>query len=71
MLAEQRHWDPATAAVLTERLGPPPELRFFTPGQEAIATPLVDLLLGQQDPDPHTVLGARNAASSGAARGSR
>ncbi len=61
VLAQQRHWDPATAAVLSERLGPQPELRFFTPEEEAIATPLVDLLLGQQDPDPHTVLGARNA----------
>jgi Gluconate 2-dehydrogenase subunit 3 len=61
VFAEQRRWDPATAAVLTDRLGPPPALRFFSPEEEAIATALVDLLLGQQDPDPHTVLGARNA----------
>ncbi len=61
VFGEQPRWDPATAAVLADRLGPPPDLRFFTPGEEAIATALVDLLLGQQDPDPRTVLGARNA----------
>jgi Gluconate 2-dehydrogenase subunit 3 len=58
---ERRRWDPVTAAVLTGRVGPPPEPRFFTPDEEAIATALVDLLLGQQDPDPSTVLGARQA----------
>ncbi len=61
MFSEQPRWDPATAAVLTERLGRQPDLRFFTPAEEAIATALLDLLLGQQDPDPRTVLGARNA----------
>jgi len=61
VFAEQPRWDPATAAVLTERLGPQPDLRFFTPAEEAIATTLLDLLLGQQDPDPRTAAGARNA----------
>jgi hypothetical protein len=61
VFAEQRRWDPATAAVVNGRLGPPPDLRFFSPEQEAIATALLDLLLGQQDPDPRTVLGARQA----------
>ncbi len=61
VFSEQRRWDPATAAVLADRLGPPAGLRFFSPEEEAIATPLLDLLLGQQDPDPHTVLGARYA----------
>ena len=61
VFSEQHRWDAATAAVLTDRLGLPPGLRFFTPDEEAIATPLLDQLLGQQDPDPHTVLGARHA----------
>jgi Gluconate 2-dehydrogenase subunit 3 len=61
VFSEQPRWDPATAAVLAGRLGPPPDLRFFTPAEEAIGTALLDLLLGQQDPDPRTVLGARNA----------
>jgi Gluconate 2-dehydrogenase subunit 3 len=61
VFAEQGRWDPATAAVVNGRLGPPPGLRFFSPEQEAIATALLDLLLGQQDPDPRTVLGARQA----------
>jgi len=61
VFTEQRRWDPATAAVLSDRLGRPPDIRFFTRDEEAIATALLDLLLGQQDPDPHTVLGARQA----------
>ena len=61
VFTEQRRWDPVTAAVVTGRLSPSPGLSFFTPAEETIATPLLDLLLGQQDPDPHTVLGARNA----------
>jgi hypothetical protein len=61
VFTEQRRWDPATAAVVTGRLGPPAGLLFFSPEEEAIATALLDLLLGQQDPDPHTVLGARQA----------
>jgi Gluconate 2-dehydrogenase subunit 3 len=61
VFTEQPRWDPATAAALTARLAPPPGLRFFSPAEEAIATALLDLLLGQQDPDPHTVLGAQHA----------
>jgi hypothetical protein len=45
--AQRPHWDPATAAVVTARLAPPPALRFFTPAEEAAATALLDLLLGQ------------------------
>ena len=59
--AGQGRWDPATAAVVSGRVGRPPDIRFFTPAEEAIATALLDLLLGQQEPDPHTVLGARSA----------
>jgi hypothetical protein len=44
-------WDPVTAGVVLSRLGPPPPIRFFTPGEEAIARRLLDLLLDQRD-DP-------------------
>ena len=60
--SQARHWDPATAAVVSSRLTPPPALRFFTPAEEATATALLDLLLGQAEPDLRTLLGARHAA---------
>jgi hypothetical protein len=41
------HWDAATAGVVLSRIGMPPDIRFFTPDQEAIATGLCDQLLGQ------------------------
>ncbi len=40
-------WDPATASVVLARLEIPPDIRFFTPAEEAVATALCDLLLGQ------------------------
>jgi hypothetical protein len=43
------HWDPVTAGVVLGRLGMPPDLRFFSPDEEAIATALCDQLLGQRD----------------------
>jgi len=46
-VAQARHWDPVTAGVVLSRLGRPPDLRFFTPSQEAVATALCDRLLGQ------------------------
>jgi hypothetical protein len=49
VLAQSGHWDLATAGVVLARLGPPPPIRFFTPEQEAIARPLLDLLLDQHD----------------------
>jgi Gluconate 2-dehydrogenase subunit 3 len=45
--AQATHWDPVTAGVVLGRLGRPPDIRFFTPEQEAIATALCDQLLGQ------------------------
>ncbi len=51
-VAQARHWDPVTAGVVLSRLSRPPDLRFFTPSQEAVATALCDRLLGQDD-DPH------------------
>jgi hypothetical protein len=47
--AQAPHWDPATEAVVLARTGLPPDIRFFTPAQEAIATALCDQLLGQAD----------------------
>ncbi|MFF2347073.1 gluconate 2-dehydrogenase subunit 3 family protein [Pseudarthrobacter sp. NPDC058119] len=46
-LAQARHWDPVTAAVVQSRMAPPPDLRFFTPAEEAAARCLFDQLLGQ------------------------
>jgi hypothetical protein len=51
VLAQAPRWDPVTGAVVLARLGPPPSIRFFTPDEEAIARPLLDLLLDQHD-DP-------------------
>jgi hypothetical protein len=39
------HWDPATIGVVAARLGIPPDIRFFTPGEEAAVTALFDRLL--------------------------
>ena len=36
-----------TAGVVLSRLGRPPDIRFFTPAEEAAATALCDRLLGQ------------------------
>jgi hypothetical protein len=54
VLAQARLWDPVTAGVVLARLGPPPPIRFFTPPEEAIARPLLDLLL--DDPGDVPVL---------------
>lgn len=47
VLAQAGHWDPVTAGVVLSRIGRPPDIRFFTPAEEAAATALCDLLLGQ------------------------
>ena len=47
VLAETSHWDAVTTGVVLSRLGPQPPLRFFTPAQEAVARPLLDLVLDQ------------------------
>ena len=49
VMSQLPHWDTATAGVVEARLGPPPALRFFTPAEEATATALLDLLLGQDE----------------------
>jgi hypothetical protein len=48
VLAQVEHWDPVTAGVVLARLGPPPPIRFFTADEEAVARPLLDLLLDQR-----------------------
>jgi gluconate 2-dehydrogenase subunit 3-like protein len=49
VLAQAGHWDAVTAGVVQARVGLPPDIRFFTPAEEAIATALCDQLLGQAD----------------------
>jgi len=44
-LAQAQHWDPATAAVVHSRMGLLPDIRFFTPEEEAAARALFDQLL--------------------------
>jgi hypothetical protein len=47
VLDQAQRWDPVTAGVVLGRIGMPPDIRFFTPAQEAIATALCERLLGQ------------------------
>ena len=47
VLDQAGHWDPVTAGVVLSRVGRPPDIRFFTPAEEAAATALCDRLLGQ------------------------
>ena len=45
--AQAAHWDQVTAGAVLSRLGMPPDIRFFSPAEEAVATVLCDELLGQ------------------------
>ncbi len=47
VLDQVGHWDPVTAGVVLSRIGRLPDIRFFTPAEEAVATALCDRLLGQ------------------------
>jgi hypothetical protein len=49
VLDQAGHWDPVTAGVVLARVGRPPDIRFFTPAEEAAATALCDRLLGQDE----------------------
>jgi hypothetical protein len=49
VLGQAGHWDPVTAGVVLARTGRPPDIRFFTPAEEAAATALCDRLLGQDE----------------------
>ncbi|HEU5043247.1 MAG TPA: gluconate 2-dehydrogenase subunit 3 family protein [Nocardioidaceae bacterium] len=47
---DQAHaWDPVTAGIVLRRLAPMPALRFFGPELEAVARPMLDLLLDQRE----------------------
>jgi hypothetical protein len=48
VLDQARAWDPATAGKVMERVGIPPDIRFFTPDEEAAATALFDRLLDME-----------------------
>jgi hypothetical protein len=50
-LDQAHHWDPVTAGAVLSRVGIRPDIRFFTPAEEAAATALCDQLLGQ-DSEP-------------------
>ena len=50
-LTQIKHWDPVTAGVVLSRIGKAPDLRFFTPAEEAVATALCDQLLDQHGED--------------------
>jgi hypothetical protein len=49
VLALSGTWDPVTTGVVLRRIGPRPAIRFFTAEEEAVARPLLDRLLAQDD----------------------
>jgi hypothetical protein len=51
VLDQVSHWDPVTAGLVLSRVGRLPDIRFFSPAEEATATALCDRLLGQ-DAEP-------------------
>jgi len=46
-LSQSEHWDPVTTGAVLSRIGMAPDIRFFTPDEEAVATSLLDQLLDQ------------------------
>jgi Gluconate 2-dehydrogenase subunit 3 len=56
VLSQTRRWDPVTTGVVLARLGPPPPVRFFTPAEQAVATALLDRLLGDDGAERVPVL---------------
>jgi hypothetical protein len=51
VLGQAPTWDAVTKGVVLRRLGPPPPVRFFSVQEEAVARPMLDRLLAQ-DEDP-------------------
>jgi hypothetical protein len=49
VMAQSEYWDGATQAVVGSRLGLLPDVRFFTPQEEATASALFDQLLDQRE----------------------
>jgi hypothetical protein len=55
--SQARHWDPVTSGVVLARTGMPPDIRFFTPAEQAVGVALCEQLLDQgrdQHSDPGT-----------------
>lgn len=50
------HWDQVTAGVVLSRLAMPPDIRFFTPAEQAVGVALCDQLLDQRGGDRVPVL---------------
>jgi hypothetical protein len=50
-MAQSDHWDDATRGVVLARVHALPPIRFFTPEEEAVATCLLDRLMGQDTDD--------------------
>ncbi len=46
-LSQRNHWDPVTTGVVLNRIGMAPDIRFFTPAEQATATVLCHHLLDQ------------------------
>jgi hypothetical protein len=57
VLDQSKHWDPVTTGVVLSRTGMPPDIRFFTAAEEAVAAALCDQLLDQhgEPEDPRRV----------------
>lgn len=49
VLDQSGHWDPVTTGVVLKRVGMAPDIRFFTPCEQATATALCNALLAQED----------------------
>ncbi|HEU5037520.1 MAG TPA: gluconate 2-dehydrogenase subunit 3 family protein [Nocardioides sp.] len=47
-VGQSQAWDPVTTGVVLSRLGMAPDIRFFTPAEQAVATVLCDRLLDQR-----------------------
>lgn len=47
VLTQSKHWDRVTTGVVLSRLGMPPDIRFFTAAEHAVAVSLCDRLLDQ------------------------
>lgn len=52
VLNQSSRWDPVTTGVVLGRVGMAPDIRFFTPAEEGIATVLCNALLAQDEAGP-------------------
>lgn len=49
VVGQSKHWDQVTAGVVLNRLSMSPDIRFFTPDEQAAATALCDQLIDQRE----------------------